>query len=64
MRLVLINEIEGFFELCLLREYLEIKFDELVVDIESRFLHELKEQEVGDIEYFSLETEVDTDQVH
>ena len=50
--------------LALLLENLNVEHDELFVDLEALLLHQLEHEQVGDVEHFSLEFQVQTDKVH
>ena len=59
-----VNEIYRILELGLLREDLHVQKYKFLVKFEAWLLHELKHQQVGDIENLGLELEIEADEVH
>jgi len=60
----LFNEINSILELGLLSQNFNVKKHEWLVELKARLLHELKHQQVCDIEDLSLKLEIKTDEVH
>ena len=58
------HEVECFFVLTLLGKHLDIKSNKVVVDLEARLLHELEEQQVGDVQDFCFELQGQADVEH
>ena len=59
-----LDEVEGLFVLALLREHLEVQTHELLVDLKVGLLHELEQEQVGDVQDLRLEPQRQADQVH
>jgi len=59
-----VNEIYRILVLGLLREDLHVQKYKFLVKFEAWLLHELKHQQVGDIENLGLELEIEADEVH
>jgi hypothetical protein len=59
-----VDKVESFLVLALLGQHLQVKFDELLIHGKLWLLHQLEQEQVGNVENLSLEPQTKTDKVH
>jgi len=59
-----IDEVECLFVLALLGEHFQVQANEFAINLEVGLLHQLEQEQIGNVEDFGLELEGETDQVH